>query len=170
MLFYWFFIIFATKVSDVKKMKIDNLCKSLQLYYYLAFLLFFAVAFLSSCFIKEPLYELGSNVAILLQSVGIMYVIISVPLGLWIFSQKLKTLKTKDSVQCFYKKIWLLRLSLISFGVILNVLLFYILKDLSMLYAAAIAAIAFIFCKPTMIKIENDFSIFDEQNEQGKEE
>ena len=99
-----------------------------------------------------------------------MYVIISVPLGLWIFSQKLKTLKTKDSVQCFYKKIWLLRLSLISFGVILNVLLFYILKDLSMLYAAAIAAIAFIFCKPTMIKIENDFSIFDEQNEQGKEE
>ena len=115
MLFYWFFIIFATKVSDVKKMKIDNLCKSLQLYYYLAFLLFFAVAFLSSCFIKEPLYELGSNVAILLQSVGIMYVIISVPLGLWIFSQKLKTLKTKDSVQCFYKKIWLLRLSLISF-------------------------------------------------------
>lgn len=151
-------------------MKLDKLCKSLQLYYYLVFLLFFVVAFLSTSFIKEPLYELGSNIAIALQSIGIMYIMISIPLGLWIFHQKNKKLPNQTDAQNFYKKTWLLRLILISFGVILNVLLFYILKDLSMLYAAAIAAVAFIFCKPTMSKIENDFSFLNEQSEKQLEQ
>ncbi len=154
-------------------MKLERLSKSLQLYYYIVFLLFFVVVLFSSNLLKNPLFELGTSVAITLQSVGVMYILISIPLGMWFFHQKQqKTLQTlpSEQQQSYYKKIWLLRLVLISFGVILNVLIFYILKDLSMLYAAAIAAVAFIFCKPTMQKIENDFSFLNNQNEKQTEE
>ncbi len=133
--------------------------------YYVAFALFF-VAF-GVCFqiVKTQPMQFAQNTAIALQTIGIMYVMASVPFALWYFNRKVQHLQNDVmNKEKTYQRVALLRIALIAFGVILNVVLFCFLRNQSMIYCAAIAALAFVFCKPQRAKIEQD--LLDEKTDE----
>lgn len=146
----------------------EKIYKHLLIAYYTAFLLFFAVFFVCFTIVKSHPFDFSQNVRIALQSVGIMYVLASVPFALWYFHRTTLKIKEMDDVLKAkkYKNTALIRIFLIAFGVMLNVTFYCFLQDKSMFYCAVIAALAFIFCKPQKNKIVQDLSDDVEKNEE----
>lgn len=146
----------------------EKIYKHLLISYYAAFLLFFAVFFVCFAIVRSYHFDFSQNVRIALQSVGIMYVLASVPFALWYFHRTTLKIKNKEEVLKAkkYENTALIRIFLIAFGVILNVTFYCFLQDKSMFYCAVIAALAFIFCKPQKNKIVQDLSDDVEQNEE----
>lgn len=146
----------------------EKIYKHLLISYYAAFLLFFAVFFVCFAIVRSYHFDFSQNVRIALQSVGIMYVLASVPFALWYFHRTTLKIKNKEEVLKAkkYENTALIRIFLIAFGVILNVTFYCFLQDKSMFYCAVIAALAFIFCKPQKNKIVQDLSGDVEQNEE----
>lgn len=146
----------------------NKIYKQLLFCYYIAFTLFFAVFFICLNVVKSYSFDFPKNLIIALQSVGIMYVMASIPFALWYFHRivlKIKTIDDNVKVRK-YKNAALIRIFLIAFGVLLNVMLYCVLHDKSMFYCAVIAALAFIFCKPQKAKIEQDlFSNIENEEE-----
>ncbi len=143
----------------------NKIYNQLLLSYYVAFALFFVAFWVCFELVKTQPMEFAQNTVIALQSVGIMYVMASVPFALWYFQRRVNQLKNGDENKVrTYKRVSLLRIALIAAGVILNIALYCILRDQSMFYCAAIAALAFIFCKPQRAKIEQD--LLDEKTEE----
>lgn len=146
----------------------EKIYKHLLIAYYTAFLLFFAVFSVCFTIVKSHPFDFSQNVRIALQSVGIMYVLASVPFALWYFHRTTLKIKEMDDVLKAkkYENTALIRIFLIAFGVMLNVTFYCFLQDKSMFYCAVIAALAFIFCKPQKNKIVQDLSDDVEKNEE----
>ena len=146
----------------------NKVYKQLLMSYYVAFAMFFIVFLVCFKAVASCCVEISQDLKIFLQSFGIMYVLLSIPFALWYFHRIVA--KTKDDVLDVkikkYRKVALLRIFLIAFGVMLNVVLFCFLKDMSMFYCSVIAALAFIFCKPQKEKMEHDLSNEEPNNEE----
>ena len=92
-----------------------------------------------------------------LQYVSIMYVLLSVPGALYGFKRYMgKVSKMEDAArqEKAYMCAAVMRMTLIGIGVLLCIAAFYLLGSYqSMLWCAAMALIAFYFCKPSEKKI-----------------
>lgn len=151
--------------------KVRMLSRSINVVYYAIYLLTIiavvAIFFLSHANIKlveiDPLGKLGS----IINTIYIIYLLISIPAALYFFHKfTLKIKNEKDEYIKFqkYKKASYIRLWVIGIALIIGVVLVYVLYSKSMIFTAAIAAIALYFCKPSRLKIIRELDLDAEEN------
>lgn len=103
-----------------------------------------------------------------LQYVAIMYVLLSVPGSLYGFKRymaKVSKIEGEKQKEKTYMRCAVLRMTLIGIGVLLCIAAFYLLGSYqSMLWCAAMALVAFYFCKPTEKKIYLEMNNISDDN------
>ena len=144
-----------------------------QVYYYIytATILTTVIGYVLTMNDFNPI-PMNSPKGIVLKSIIIIYMMISIPLGLSnFFRQTKKCLEIKDEEVKFqnYKKAAILRLILIGTSLIGSIIVFFLIRtDISLIYCAGISAIILLFfCKPTESKITSDLKL-DETEEDDK--
>lgn len=106
--------------------------------------------------------EATSALGTQLSYITIMYLLITTPLALALFHKKCKQLALLDDVEsklASYLKYNAIRMSVIGFGLLMSILFFYLLQSQSMIFCAAISAIALYFCKPTQSRVEKELNL-----------
>lgn len=97
-----------------------------------------------------------------------IYLLTSIPLALYLFhiyTQKLRK-ETNEFIQFQkYKKASNIRLWVVGIGLVVGVLLVYLLRSQSMIFTAAMAAIALYFCKPSGIKMIRELDLDADPND-----
>ena len=114
----------------------------------------------------ENTVSLTSNLSITLSSVVILYIIISIPSALALFhryTKKLALMEDKFTKLNKYASAATLRLLVVGSGLVISVIVFYIIRNQSIIFCAGISAIALLFCKPTEGKIISDLKLEDEE-------
>jgi hypothetical protein len=108
-------------------------------------------------------FDSKSELGIALKSIIILYTLISLPLALGgFFRMTKKWIAIENENEKFnqYKKGAIIRLSLIGFGLIASIIVFYLFRtDISFIYCAGISAIALLFCKPSEAKMTNELHL-----------
>lgn len=113
---------------------------------------------LSKGFVIDPQSQTG----IAISSALIVFIIGSVPVTLGLFhryAKKISVLENQELKIQKYQSAALIRIVIIGIGLLLGVLFFYIMHSQSMIFCAAIAAIALYFSKPTKGKMLTDLNI-----------
>jgi hypothetical protein len=105
-----------------------------------------------------------------MQSIGVLIMMVSIPLGLMIFNKKTKEIDEMSNLVAawdIYRKWWMIRSVLIVGAVMINLVFFVLLKDSSLLFAMMMSLVAWLFCKPNQLNIEdnNNHNNNDEQPE-----
>lgn len=117
----------------------------------------------------NPLYvEESSSLGRYLSSGLILFILISIPLAMWMFHKNTKEWSLiPDKFEKFraYKKGAVIRLWVIGIGLIGGIVLIYLLRSTNMMYCAVISAIALYFVKPTAKKMEKELNIQEEEEE-----
>ncbi len=135
--------------------------KKSRMYYYLVFALGVLIAGIGYWLNTKFVIEIGKNTGTMISSFTMMYLIISIPGALWYFSKKIKVIAEIEYYQQRlnqYLKWVKIRLILIGANFIINIALFYCMHTTSFLYAAAIGAIAMLFCKPSLQTIDKEIN------------
>lgn len=140
-----------------------EIVKKLNWYYYGALVLAVIVAAVMLYLIKKQMIlplDPMSAVGQIIQYVVIVYILASVPGGLYLFKRKcdkIKQLETDEEKYEQYTKSAILRLIAVGLGISLGIFAFYMLGGYqSMIWCAAISAIGIYFCKPLVGKIQID--------------
>lgn len=140
----------------------------LLLIYYCIYVIAIAIAVAGYYFISRqaPMVAEMGTTGVTISSIYIIFLIASVPLSLKLFNIKVKKLsQTEISPEEKLKKYFsfsMVRLAVIGLGLLLGIVLFYLLNSRSMIFCAAIAAIALVFCKPTEVKMANELDLDNE--------
>ncbi|MBO7337353.1 MAG: hypothetical protein J6W49_02355 [Paludibacteraceae bacterium] len=114
----------------------------------------FVLVLLCACFgymLQTKTQPLDKNVETVISSISYLYLMASIPFALWYSNKKVGKLgKVEDDEQRYkeYMRIVKLKIGLVAVAFVVNIILFYLLHSYSFLYAAGIAAVALIFCKP----------------------
>lgn len=148
-----------------------EIAKKLNWFYYGSLVLAVIVAAVMLLMVKkqlllplDPLSAAGQAI----QYVVIVYILASVPGGLYLFKRKcdkIKQLESEEEKYAQYFKPAMYRLIVIGLGISLGIFAFYMLGGYqSMIWCAAIAAIGIYFCKPLAGKIQIDLFAKPEDN------
>lgn len=119
--------------------------------------------FLKSSVYIDPLSENG----VALNTLLLFFIIGSIPLSLAIFNRQTKKwalLEDKNLRISSYKNAGIIRILIIGFSLVLGIAFYYIMNSQSMLFSAAMAAVALIFCIPTKAKISTELDLEDINN------
>ena len=111
--------------------------------------------------------ESKSTLGITLTDIVILYMLVSIPLALGGFFRMTKKWRLiEDETLKFkaYQNGSIIRLLLIGVGLIGSIAVFYLIRNISIVYCAGIAAIALIFCKPNESKMISELKL-DETEE-----
>ncbi len=149
----------------------ERIIKQINLFYYLIYtatILVTIIGYILTMSSFEPIL-MNSPLGISLKSIAIIYMMISIPLALGgFFQQSKKWILISDENQKFnaYKKGAILRLLLVGFGLIINIVCFFVIRtDVSLIYCAGISAIILLFfCKPTVAKMISDLKLDETQD------
>ena len=147
----------------------SKLLKTLQIVYYAMLVGIIAVAALMWYYSSErsAIVEFSTSEYIL-QYVAIILVIAGVPLSLYGFKvmcKKVKTIADEKERLEKYQNLCIVRMGVIAISCMFALIVYFMLGCLkSMMWCAAIAAIALVFCKPTEGKIEADLSKDDDSS------
>lgn len=103
----------------------------------------------------------------LVTSIYILYLVISIPLALKLFNVQVKKLAVFEDQSMKIKRymnysLW--RLIVIGVSLLVGIALFYWLNSRSMMFGAAVAAIALVFCKPNVVKMVTDLDIYEDDD------
>lgn len=145
--------------------------KKLQLNYYLVFLLLILTSVIGYFLSQYFSLEQNTSTKTLMQTIGIFLLLILIPLGLKLHNTKIKSIKLieKQDILSEYTFWSNIRLLMIAIPLVINTLFYYLTQDISMLYSAAIAAIALLFCKPTRAKIEEELNLSEDNKKETSE-
>lgn len=152
--------------------KIRMITKSITVTYYTVYLLTIiavvTIFFMTFMNTEVPKIEPLDPLAVKISSAYLIYLLISIPLALYLFhiyTQKLR--KESDEFTQFkkYKKASAIRIWVVGIALIVGVLLVFFLKSQSMIFSAAIAAIALYFCKPSGVKMIRELDLDADPNE-----
>jgi hypothetical protein len=145
----------------------ERIVKKINLAYYLIYTLTILSTIIGymATLNSQNIPDIKSSFSITLSSLVILYLIISIPGALALFHRYIKKIA---EIEDRYTKInkyttaatW--RLLIVGFGLVFSVVAFYFIRTPSMIFCAAIAAIALLFCKPTEGKISSDLNLDDE--------
>lgn len=137
--------------------------KRSSLYYYAVFataVVFAAIGYFLN--IKTPeLFHFSNQTVTITSTIAYLYLVASIPFALWFFNKKLTVVAAiTDLTDRFksYINLHKTRIFLVGFNFVGNIILLYVLHNKSFLYAAAIGAVAMLFCKPNKISIEKEFN------------
>lgn len=116
---------------------------------------------------KNLSYSGMGDYATALKTVVILFVLISIPVTLKLFSQKLKKLATlPDSQQQAkeYIRASRLRVLMILIGLISAIMCYFLEGMQDMLYVVAIEVAVLILCIPTKKRVQSEVDIFNNEN------
>ena len=152
-----------------------NLVKTLNLWYYCAFVKAILVALLGYYCVVEEWFMMPkeSPTSVIIYTIIILYVIISIPAALKFFSvyvKKLTLVTDKTKKLARYKKYAQIRIAVVTIGLLFALFFYYTLQQPSLLWVAGISAISLYFCKPTRLKIENELATIEEPKNDEKED
>jgi len=103
-----------------------------------------------------------SPLGITLSSILIIYILISIPGSLAAFfryTKKISKLEDKNIKLKKYENAAIARLLAVGSALVASVIIFFFLRNESIIYCAGISAIALFFCKPNVTKIANELDI-----------
>lgn len=137
--------------------------KLVLIYYgfYVLAIAFAAIGY-SSFAKKEILIPEQSSAGIAITSIYILFLVASIPLSLKLFNMKVKKLadiEDEDEKIKRYTHFAIWRLVVIGCNLLLGIVFFYLLNSRSMIFCAAIGAIALVFCKPAETKMASELNI-----------
>ncbi len=134
--------------------------------YYSMFASAILVAFIGFKISRDS-FNFNEEITTAISTLSIIFLVVSIPLILWLYNQKITKITTihKDVRYSFYIKWIKIRIFTVGFGLLINILLFYLFHSYSFLYAAGISAVAMLFCKPNKNTIENELTIIEEDTE-----
>ncbi len=114
-------------------------------------------------------HGIAGNYATILKTFVVLYVLISIPITLKFFNQKLKKLANitnQKAQEEEYIKVSGLRISVILAGLTLAIMCYFIEDMQDMLYLVAIEVAVLILCIPTKKRVQSEIDIFTNQNEE----
>jgi len=145
-------------------MNTNQLYKQLSIIYYgiligvIGFLLVYYFFFKDIDFSQQ----FSDNVTVKFQMAGILVLLIAIPLGLKYYSiqvKKIRDIKNEEEKIKKYTNLFIVRLAAIEFPLLLNLMMFIITKNTSMMYCVGIAFLALLFCKPNKIKMLEELNV-----------
>ena len=146
---------------------IESAIKKLFLYYYLVFVLLILTAVLGHFLSLKLAIDTNSARGVSAQTFSIFILLIFIPSALKIFSVKVNKLSKNEDLNIIDKinkyVFWSnIRLAMIAFSLLINVLFYYLIQNNSMLFCAAISAVAVLFCRPKKDKMLEELNITEE--------
>ena len=145
----------------------EKVIKQLTLVYYTFYALAIALATIAYVMVGgSPDFFEQSTTETVIKTIYILFLICSIPLALKLFNVRVKKLSEIESLEEKiekYRKYAFLRLFVIGINMLLGIGFFYYLNSESMLFCAGIAAIALVFCKPTVAKMETELELYEEE-------
>jgi uncharacterized membrane protein YbjE (DUF340 family) len=152
--------------------KIRMITKSITVTYYVIYLLTIlavvAIFFMTYANVNIERIDALSPLGVKISTVYMIYLLTSIPLALYLFhiyTQKLRKETTEFIQFQKYKKASNIRLWVVGIGLVVGVLLVYLLRSQSMIFTAAMAAIALYFCKPSGIKMIRELDLDADPND-----
>lgn len=133
----------------------DRLIVILKRHYY-GNIMVLAALFLCILFQIIPASRDHSGIGVTLERYAILISIITIPLALRHFAERLrKAKKPMEEVQALsrYKNSSLLRLYLITLVTLMNIGLFYLSRNMNFLWITLVLFIIFLFCKPSIAEL-----------------
>jgi hypothetical protein len=146
---------------------IERVLRYSQRGYYSGFLLILVAGVTGFLLARVIHFDKASDAGIACQSLVFILLLVSLPGALWWFHRSVEKMKAEqnDSLkELRYKRLILLRLSVVNVNIVLNILLFFLFADKSFFMCAAIAAIILLFCRPNARNIEVDLGLAKEEN------
>ena len=125
---------------------------------------------------KGLYFDSESQISINYYTAVLWYVIITFPLSLKLFSvavKRLKQIPDDGSREHYYKIYGILRLTVITIGLIASIIGIYIFQTKHLFWVAGICMIGIILCKPTEKRINADLTPLtptEENSEDSTEE
>lgn len=148
-------------LSEEKQQTLRQAMTFSQMAYYGAFVLAVVAVGVSLLLIKNGCCTpVSKETLTVVKTLSYLYLLLSIPFALWYFSRQVRSLQTDDLSLLLkqYRRLVLLRVVLIATGFVGNILLFYLCQTVPVtydfLFAAAIAAVALLFCKPKRQTVE----------------
>jgi hypothetical protein len=144
------------------------LYKKLAIFYYSAYFLAVLILIIGYFLQKNGLVVTNNLFIDVFKSIIIVYMLITIPLMLKFFSNKVRKIaKTENQNEKFVKYLGIakMRITLVSVVFWSGIIAFYVMQRniekpvFDFLYIAAIGGVVLIFCKPTINKIDNDIMI-----------
>jgi hypothetical protein len=132
-----------------------------KIYYYQVFVEALVLLLLGSLYDRYSTFIVPQTVTTVICSIDYLVLLCGLPWVLWMFNKKIKALaEEKDSEKRYetYLKWVKIRIIIIGGSFLLNVALFYFLRDRQVLFAAAIAACAMLFCKPKRDVVDREMN------------
>lgn len=147
----------------------EKVYKQLKINFIAALTITLFHVFLGWFMAKNLEYSGLGDYAVALKTVIILFVLISIPLTLKLFSLKLKKLTTLSDPQQQAKRYIQasrLRVLVILIGLI-SAIMFYFLEGMQdMLYVVAIEVAVLVLCIPTKKRVQSEIDVFTNQNEE----
>ena len=154
----------------------ERTIKNINLVYYMLYMTTVVVAviifFLTFSNAQTTHIDEKSQTGIIISSVYILYLLISIPYALWSFHKKTKKwqlIKDEYVKLMEYEKGSKIRLWIIGAALIAGIVLVYFMRSKSMIFCAAIAAIALYFTKPTMNKMISELKLDENREDETSE-
>ncbi len=150
----------------------------LTITYYITLLLTILVAMIGYhlTYHKGIYFDANSQISTTYYTIVLWYVIITFPLSLKLFSlgvKRLKQIPDDGSREHYYKIYGVLRLAVMTIGLIASIIGIYIFQVKHLFWVAGICIIGVILCKPTEKRINADFTPLtptEENSEENTEE
>jgi len=135
--------------------KITQLIRSLNIIFWGNFLSSILTGIL--IILLMPHNVIGAQFSINLQSVAILILLGCVPLALWLYHKKLISETLPDDMEqgiALIRKWFIIRLALVEFALLFNVIIYSLTKNSSFLYCCGIILMIFLFlCRPNRNEI-----------------
>lgn len=150
---------------------IRHAVKNINLTYYTIYLM--AIVAVTVIFVMHfagtvsPVIVENSDVGRTVSSIYLIYLLGSIPFSLYGFTKRAKKwqqLSDDTSMFAAYTKGAKIRIWVIGVALVVGVILVKVLNSKSMVFSAAIAAVALYFCKPTPRKIIKDLNLEEREN------
>lgn len=125
---------------------------------------------------KGIYFDANSQISTTYYTIVLWYVIITFPLSLKLFSlgvKRLKQIPDDGSREHYYKTYGVLRLAVMTIGLIASIIGIYIFQVKHLFWVAGICIIGVILCKPTEKRINADLTPLtptEENSEENTEE
>lgn len=125
---------------------------------------------------KGIFFDANSQISTTYYTIVLWYVIITFPLSLKLFSlgvKRLKQIPDDGSREHYYKIYGILRLAVMTIGLIASIIGIYIFQVKHLFWVAGICIIGVILCKPTEKRIDSDLTPLtptEENSEENTEE
>ena len=131
--------------------------------YYISLLLAVVAAMIGYHFVyhKHIFFDANSPASVTYYTIVLWYVIITLPLALKLFSlgvKRLKQIPDDGSREYYYKTYAIIRLAVITLGLVASIIGFYIFQVKHFFWLAGISMIGLILSKPTEKRINVDLT------------